>query len=372
MKKVTVNEFAKVIEEMSELDNPKTLMVYGVPGIGKTYVIKSTAEKLGRKYIALSLGRLEAYDIKGIPDNTGTYVRWVPPEFWKTVIESQGKCIVHFDEFTLAQEDVQGAVLDIVLEKRVDNLQLPEKTMFIISGNMGGDDGTTARPITSALTGGRGLVFQMVPPTVSEWINFQKPVEYIASFLKASPKSIYTGPNLKEPFEPWTCPRAWSAIDDILKERSKKGVDLSSDAGQTLMLELAEAMLSPKTVVEFRDFIKDLLLDVIKLIKNDKTEWGRYKRAKPVKQAAALNEAVEYFDPKNLKIFSSKAELKEALEKFLDNALEAKTEPEALVSFTSKLLSIDPFFMDGIKMGGVPMPKYHDQLLAEKINKNRR
>jgi hypothetical protein len=371
MKKVTAKQFVKVIGEMSELTNPKTLMVYGVPGIGKTYAIKNTAEKLGREYISLSLGRLEAYDIKGIPDNTGTYVRWVPPEFWRTVIETKGNCIVHFDEFTLAQEDVQGAVLDIVLEKRVDNLKLPEKTMFIVSGNMGGDDGTTARPITSALTGGRGLVFQMVPPTVSEWVEFQKPVEYISAFLKANQKSIYTGPNLKEPFEPWTCPRAWSAMDDILKERSKKGVDLSSDAGQVLMIELAEAMLSPKTVVEFRDFMKDELLDVAKLVRNDEKEWAKYKRVRPVKQAYALDEAVKYFDPKESSEFKNKEELKEALETFLDNALKAKTEPEALVSFTSKLLSLDPFFMDGIKMGGVPMPKYHDKLLAEKINDRR-
>ena len=68
MEKITPEEFKEIIRDFHKFENPPAVMVFGEPGIGKSYAAAEIAHELGRKYIPLSLGRLEAYDIKGIPD----------------------------------------------------------------------------------------------------------------------------------------------------------------------------------------------------------------------------------------------------------------------------------------------------------------
>lgn len=375
MKKVTAFEFKQKVLQQCKLGNPKTIMVYGVPGIGKTSITQQAAKESKRKYFTISLGRIEAYDIKGVPNNSGDYVIWKPPYFWKEVMDTNGECIVHFDEFTLASDDVQGAILDVVLTKTIDNIKLPERTLFILSGNMGGDDGTSARAITSALTGGRGYVYEMTPPRVEEWINFQKPIPQIEQFLMISKRGIYTGPNLKEPFEPWTCPRAWSQLDDTIKELVKvEGIDINDEEVVPLILDLAEAILSPSTVSAFKEFLKDTIIDANALLKGDEVAWNKYKKAKELKRSFALDEVVKLCDMQaNPKRWKSEDERRENIQTFLNRIVEeTNTEAETVATFLSKLTDIDPFICQGVKIKGKDVGAYFDKLLKERLQKNKK
>lgn len=371
MKKVTAKEFEAKIERRAALKNPKTMMVYGVPGIGKTDIIRRTAAKLKREYIPLSLGRVEAMDVKGVPNNAGDFMRWVPPVFWKKVLDCKGECIVHFDEFTLAPEDVQGAILDAVLDKRIDELVLPERVLFIISGNMGGDDGTAARAVSSAITGGRGFVYRMTPPRVEEWVAYQHPLKRIEEFILTSKKSIYTGPNLKEPFEPWTCPRSWSALDDTLKELAiSMGVDMDDEEAVPLILDEAEAILADTTVASFREFLKDAIIDAEALLAGNEAMWRKYKNAKELKRSFALNEVVELCDmKKHPKKWKSEEARRDTVQKLTTKLAEdTDTEPETMSAMLDKLTDLDPFMLQGVKIKGVDVGNYFDKLLKQKIS----
>jgi len=370
MKKVTAKEFEAKILRRAAQKNPRTMMVYGVPGIGKTRVIRDSAAKCNRKYITLSLGRVEAYDVKGVPNNAGEYVRWVPPVFWKQVIDCKGECIVHFDEFTLASDDVQGAILDVVLDKRIDELVLPNRVLFILSGNMGGDDGTSARAVTSALTGGRGFTYKMQPPRVDEWVAFQNPLARIKEFILTSKKSIYTGPNLKEPFEPWTCPRAWSQLDDTLKDIQEiEGLDMDSEEAVVTILDEAEAILSESTVGSLREFLKDAIIDADALLKGEEAMWNKYIRAKELKRSFALNEVVELCDmKKNPKRWRSEEARRDAVQKLVTKLAEdTNTEAETMATMLDKLSDLDPFMLQGVTVKGVDIGAHFDKLLKQKI-----
>ena len=371
MKNVTAKEFEGKIIRRAAQSNPKTMIVYGTPGVGKTSIIRATAKKLGRKYITLSLGRVEAYDIKGVPNNAGDFVRWVPPVFWKDVIDCKGECIVHFDEFTLASDDVQGAILDCVLDKKIDDLILPDRTLFVLSGNMGGDDGTSARAVTSAITGGRGFVYRMTPPRVEEWITFQKPLKRIEEFLLTSRKSIYTGPNLKEPFEPWTCPRAWSQLDETLKEIATiEKLDMDSEDGVPTILDEAEAILSETTIASFKEFLKDAIIDAELLLAGNEAMWNKYKKAKELKRSFALDEVCQLCDMKKYpKKWKSEEARRDAVQKVVTRIAESTdTEPETMAAVLDKLTDIDPFMLQGVKIKGVDIGDHFDKLLKEKLS----
>ena len=286
MTNLTATELKALIKDFADTPDPLTLFVVGDPGVGKSFSIREAAQEISRSYILLSLGRLEAYDIKGVPmavdeDIKGKgilkFVQWIMPRVWSEVIKAGGNVIVHLDEFTLASPEVQSSVLDIIHEKKVDNVQMPLNTMFVMSGNMGGDDGTAAQQVTSAITGGRCAMCRMVMPSIKEWIAYQKPLDRIASFLLAAdPTVLYTPPKADLPWDPWTNPRGWSKLDNLSKQ---KGLDLNKDEDVHRFLRYAKLIHSSSVITRLTDYLRDSVIEPTDLFEGGATAWGKYKKA---------------------------------------------------------------------------------------------
>jgi len=280
MKKVTAKGLRDLIIQIEKMPNPLTIMVWGPPGIGKSYTVENVAKELGLKFVPWSLGRKEKYDVVGIPGKQTigdiAFTTWTIPIEWKLVLDAKGEAIVLFDEFTVADQTVQNAVLDIVLQKRVDIYELPKRTLFILAGNKGGDDGTFATSITTALSGGRGIICEMIPPSVSEWIEYEesqgKLNKYIKDFLNNEPGHLYVGPRIEEPEQPWTCPRSWSQLNRVINE-------LNIEDSET-MLNFAKGLLSAPTYIKLKDFISGHDISSVKLVELDEKEWDRVKKCK--------------------------------------------------------------------------------------------
>jgi DNA polymerase III delta prime subunit len=311
------------------MPNPIPVMVFGYPGIGKSYTVEAVAKELGLEYIQWSLGRAEAYDIKGVPDILGKFMEWKLPKIYDDIntYSKQGKrVLLHLDEATLMAPDVQGAILDLVLLKRVDNYKLPEDLIIVLSGNIGDEDGTYARALTSALTGGRCMSLTLIPPTVEEWIAYQKPIPDLAVFLRQSTHSLFEGPNKERPSEPWTCPRAWSRFDTWCKHNK-----LNAKRKEQFISE-AEMFLSGVTVIEMQDFFDKSSLNVESLINLDLPEWKKFAEAKESRQTATLREVVRsIFETKE----ASLTEKLKSMQKMLDQIEQHKIKEETITSFIS-------------------------------------
>lgn len=353
MEKLTPEEFKEVVRDLNKFENPPAIMVFGEPGIGKSFAAKEIAAELKREYIPLSLGRLEAYDIKGMPDIHKEFMEWKPPVIWSNIIKAGGNVLLHLDEFTLADEAVQGAVLDIIQMKKIDDIHLPEKTMIVISGNMGGDDGTFAKVITSALTGGRAIVFKMKKPTVREWCKYQSPCESIKNFLEANQPHIYRGPNPAEPFAPWSCPRSWSLLDAVAKK-----LELEDPDSRKKLIMYAKAILSEDTVNLLIDYLENTVIDAELILQGDKEAIKKFLAADNFRQSGLVKEVTK-IDIKN------RPKKREALQSFVDVILEKGLPKEMLALFAEELVKQDPETLTKLMVNGITLDAWADKLAFE-------
>ena len=371
LKQLTANGTKVLIKEFCQLENPPTVMLFGDPGIGKSFAIKEATLEAGRVYIPISLGRIEPYDIKGIPDVSGEYTKWKLPWFWKQVIDAKGKAVVHCDEATLASDDVQGAILDVIWQKTIDDTQLPEGTLFVLSGNMGGEDGTFARAFSSALTGGRGFMYAMRTPDVEEWIEYQKPLDFIASFVKHfETKVFYVAARKDATFEPWSNPRGWSQLDGICKQL--KLTDPARDCDR--IVDLAKGILSPTTVNLFIDELGDKIINPSGLWKMDTAAWKQYTKnaSNPLKKKNALNDVLDIVMPAKTILATKEAreKLAKEMEIFLDKVVDMEKTVEIVTSFIREFGKRQPMVFDLVSIKGQKVSKYCDQLMKEEVKKS--
>ncbi|MEI7641219.1 MAG: AAA family ATPase [bacterium] len=354
MEKLSPVEFKQIIRDFHKFPDPPAVMIFGDPGIGKSFAAKEIAEELGREYMPLSLGRLEAYDIKGMPDLSGDFMRWKPPVLWSEIIKQKGNVLLHFDEFTLAEENVQGAVLDIVQMKKIDELKLPQNTMIVITGNMGGDDGTFAKALTSALTGGRAVIFEMKKPTVPEWVVYQKPCEMIKSFLEIYPAHLYRGFNAGTPFAPWSCPRSWSLLDYIV---SKTGLE-KEGADKKSLIRFARATISEDSANLLADFVEKTAMDAEEVLVGKKEAVKLFIKADNFRQSGIVKEIARINKKQD-------AQHEEKMQNFLNLILENKMPMELVALLAEELVKKNPVMLTKIVINGIPLNKWADKLAMD-------
>lgn len=368
LKILTVNQMKELITGIYTMDSPPTLMFFGEPGIGKTFGIVDVAKELDATYIPLSLGRLEPYDIKGIPDVSGDFTKWKLPFFWQTAIEEAKKgkkVIIHCDEATLASEDVQGAILDVVWQKTVDDVFLGDSVGFIFTGNMGGEDGTFARSFSSALTGGRGFIYGIRQPDIEDWLEYQKPMKEIEDFLMSyREKVFYVGPKKDSPFEPWTNPRGWSQLDNLCKALKFDPVEDTEK-----ILGFARGILSPATVSLFTDFIGKNIINPQGLYDMKESAWKQYAKNanNPAKRKVALNDVLDIALPMGT-VLATKEERQAVADKmseFCDKLIAHETLIDIITGFGREFGKRQPMVYDLTKVKGMKLHKYFDDLIRE-------
>ena len=104
---------------------------WGAPGIGKTFRIRGygRATKRHTEVVIASIHPPE--DFSGLPVRDGDRARYLPPEWAVRLLEAGGG-LLFFDEISTAAPASQAALLRVVLEKAVGQLQLPESVAIVI------------------------------------------------------------------------------------------------------------------------------------------------------------------------------------------------------------------------------------------------
>src|SRR6202163_48638 len=110
------------------------VLLWGAPGTGKTSTIRAMAEAMGWPCETVIASIREPSDFAGLPVVVGDGVRFAPPGWARRLAES-GRGLLFLDELSTAPPAVQAALLRVVLERVVGDLELPQDVSVVAAAN---------------------------------------------------------------------------------------------------------------------------------------------------------------------------------------------------------------------------------------------
>jgi hypothetical protein len=273
------------------------LNITSKPGVAKSAIGRSIAEKMGFRYMDIRLSMVDETDVGLYPSISevevdGSMVKCLDFVVPRWAIESNKQpTIIHFEELNRASQQVRNAALQILLERQIGtDFKFNNNVLMMSSGNLGDEDGTDVEEFDSALN--NRLVHINHTLGVDEWVkdfsndNCHK---LITSFIKAHPEQMYKDPT--ENVKGYATPRSWTMMSKFITENW--GMDASPKDFLPLLKEVASGYIG-QSAVKFVQYCEDMLnisiQDVLNNYDGIKKELEKYNRDKNSELIQSLKE----------------------------------------------------------------------------------
>lgn len=231
-----------VIQSALKADIP--LMLWGAPGTGKTAKIQQLAKQANADLITLIGSTIDPVDVGGLPVPYEGVLKISPPQ-WALKAKKSKKAWIFFDEMSCAPPSVQAALLRVVHERRVADLDLKGCRML-----------AACNPVESAADGG-----SIAAATANRWAHIEWDVEpnawivgcrsnwgdawgevfissvtSITGFIQKKPDALIKDPDVD--CKAYATPRSWVAAIRML---ASSGGPSSSNALSLVASNVGEA-----------------------------------------------------------------------------------------------------------------------------------
>lgn len=193
-------------------------MLHGRPGVGKTEIVRSLADRIGADLFDIRLTTIEPQDLRGLPyyDHEARRTVWYRPE---DLPDNPDKpAILFLDELTAASPYLQPTVYGLLQERRVGRHILPDSVFIVAAGNMV-EDGAVAYEMGTALAD--RLIHLHVQAQARDWLEHYA-VERgvhptVTAFLRARPDLLDTTEESLRREQMIACtPRSWDRVSAIM------------------------------------------------------------------------------------------------------------------------------------------------------------
>jgi len=272
------------------------LNITSKPGVAKSAIGRSIAEKMGFRYMDIRLSMVDETDVGLYPNVSevevdGKMVKCLDFVVPRWAIEANRQpTIIHFEEMNRASQQVRNAALQILLERQIGvDFRFNNNVLMMSSGNLGDEDGTDVEEFDAALN--NRLIHIPHSLSVDEWLGdfAEKEVHrLITSFIKAHPEQMYkTSDNTKA----YATPRSWHMLSELIV--CNYGQDSSPREFLPLLKEVSTGYIG-NSALKFVQYCEDMLnisiQDVIDNFDKIKKDLEKYNRDKNSELIQSLKE----------------------------------------------------------------------------------
>ena len=221
-----ITTFVNLYSNKDMFEHIPAIMLWGMPGVGKSQSVKEAANILAKKLnkkanvVVASLLLMNPIDLRGIPakteDDKGNMVaRWLTPEIFKMDTSEDVMNVLFLDEISAAPPSVQAAAYQICLDKRVGEHKLPKNCIVIAAGNRTTDKAVAykmPKPLGNRLTH-----FEMIVDTEGwEYWAYHNNIDMrIIAFIKNNPDSLCAFDSSSDDVA-FPTPRSWEMVNTYL------------------------------------------------------------------------------------------------------------------------------------------------------------
>ena len=267
------------------------LYITAKPGVAKSAIARSIADKMGFRYMDLRLSMVDETDVGLFPsvgetDGVKCLDHVVPR--WALEANKQ-PTIIHFEELNRASQAVRNAALQILLERQIGiNFQFNDTVLLMASGNLGDEDNTDVEEFDSALN--NRLIHYKHVLTTKEWLeNFaEKNVHRtIVSYIKAHPEQLY---KVTDGAQAYVTPRSWTMLSEFITKNYGKDADPRVFLP---LLKIVAASYVGNSAMKYVQYCEDMLNINIMDVLNDyrvKEDLKKYNRDKNSELIQSLKE----------------------------------------------------------------------------------
>src|SRR5262245_20170731 len=210
------------------------VLLWGSPGTGKSSAVRDLAAAMGWPCEVVIASIREPSDFAGLPVVADGGVRFAPPR-WARRLHGAGRGVLFLDEISTAPPAVPAAVLRVVLERVVGDLELPAAVAVVAAANppeQAADGWDLSAPLANrfchlewnadATAFAEGLTAGWPAPPVPElpegWESRQTAARgLVGAFVAARPSLLTALPT--EPSSAgraWPSPRTWDMAARLL------------------------------------------------------------------------------------------------------------------------------------------------------------
>jgi hypothetical protein len=203
------------------------VLLWGAPGTGKSSVIRALADAMGWPCETVIAAIREPSDFSGLPVVVGGVVHFAPPR-WAERLAAAGRGLLFLDEISTAPPAVQAALLRVVLERVVGDIELPPDVVVVAAANppeQSADGWDLSAPLANrfchlawtvepaafaqGLTG--GWEAPVVPPLPADWeAGIIRARSLVSAFITVRPGLACAVPtDAAGAGRGWPSPRTW-------------------------------------------------------------------------------------------------------------------------------------------------------------------
>lgn len=191
---IPIDLAAHLLEILTDAGDP--VMLWGLPGIGKTSVAEQLAAKKGRKVIMFKTNVREPVDVRGIPVAdlvTGT-TRWLVPAELPQVERDGEKGYLLIDEINTGSTQMMAVMMGLVLERKVGDYVLPDGWVVIATGNRVSDRAAAQRMPTALRNRFAHLFVRPDVEAWAKWATANDVAKEVVAFVRLRRELIHVMP----------------------------------------------------------------------------------------------------------------------------------------------------------------------------------